>query len=166
MSLVNSIVPLFLTTSGTAVFIAPISPYIPIDSSSSNLIEEFAVAFSSVVTFCPYIPTAFLPCIVIEPLLIPLLLPPPVLLVPSSFVYIPIASCALVDTIVPSFRAVEPAPNVAGTGGIELGSPVPLTAAKATCVSVVNVFPDVRLTSDLFAANKAIVEAAAPCVIV
>ena len=72
--------------------------------------------------------------------------------------YIPIASCALVDTIAPSFRAVEPLPNTTGL--------VPLTAAKATCVFVVNVFPDVRLTSDLFAANKAIVELAAPCVIV
>ena len=71
-------------------------------------------------------------------------------------------SCALVDSIVPSFIAVEPAPSVAGTGGIEFGSPVPLTAAKATCVFVVNVFPDVRITSDLFAANKAIVELAAP----
>ena len=118
------------------------------------------MAFSSVVTFCPYIPTAFLPCIVIEPLFVPLLLPPLVLLAPSSFVYIPMASCALVDSIVPSFIAVEPAPSVARTGGIELGSPVPLTAARATCVSVVNVF--VNLTSDLFDANKAIVEVAAP----
>ena len=51
--------------------------------------------------------------------------------------------------------ADDPLPNTTGLL-------VPLTAAKATCVSVVNVFPVATFTSDLFAANKAIVEVAAP----
>ena len=89
----------------------------------------------------------------------PLLLPPPVLLLPSSFVYIPIPSLVLVDIIVPLFVADEPLPNTTGLL-------VPLTAAKATCVSVVNFFPAVTVTFDLFAANKAIVELLAPLSIV
>ena len=55
--------------------------------------------------------------------------------------------------------ADEPLPNATGLL-------VPLTAAKATCVSVVNVFPAVTVTFDLFAANRAIVEVAAPLLIV
>ena len=148
LSLVSSIIPLFFTVNGVAVFIADTSPYIPIDCSSCNFIVEVALVFSSVVTSFPYIPTASWPCIVIEPLLNPSL--------PLSFVYIPIAPCVLVDTIAPSFIAVEPLPAVV----------VPSTPAKATCVFVVNFFPVVNLTSALFAANKAIVELAAPWVIV
>ena len=49
------------------------------------------------------------------------------------------------------FSALEPLPAVV----------VALTAAKATCVFVVNFFPVSTVTEDLFVASNAIVEAAA-----